>query len=335
MATQTQFEALLRDIEPSDSTKSACSVAHRTLRDGLASHPDFMDVHVNTCLSGSYARQTAIRPRITNGQVRRPDVDIIVVTNHTQFDRPADVIALIRRTLRKLGYEELESNRRSVSVVMSNVEMDVVPIVEDDSWGGTGWLIPDKQQDTWLATNPLGHNVWASEVNKKADGRFVPLVKLVKWWKRENLPHLRRPKGFIIETMVAKHMDMREANHEERFVKFLESIVSEYAWQVGIGGVPELEDPSVPGNDVFSRVKPEEFKRFFDMAQEHATLLRRAQAERDLNKALNLYRRVFGDRFGLVSASRAGTLLRSDSAVPPLAFPPHKVQPPNKPEGFA
>jgi hypothetical protein len=336
MATQRQFEDLLRDIEPSDSTKKACSAAHRTLRDGLSSHPDFKGVHINTYLSGSYARQTAIRPRKSNGTLRRPDVDIIVVTNHTRFDKPADIISLIRRTLRKLGYEELEANRRSVSVSMSNVEMDVVPIIRDDSWSHTGWLIPDKSQDTWLVTNPLGHNEWATEVNKKAQERFIPFVKLVKWWKREGLPNLRRPKGFILEALVASHMDAREGNHEERFIKFLEKIVSEYSWQALFGGVPELEDPSVPGNNVFSRVKPEEFKRFYDMAKEHANLMRRAQAERDPDKAMSLYRRVLGDRFGLSFATRSGGgLLTSAAATPTLAFPAHKVQPPNKPEGFA
>ncbi|MCW2601762.1 MAG: Nucleotidyltransferase [Frankiales bacterium] len=335
MATQRQFEDLLRDIEPSDSTKKDCSAAHRTLRDGLASHPHFRNVHVNTYLSGSYARQTAIRPRKSNGTLRRPDVDIIVVTNHTRYDNPADVISLIRRTLRKLDYEELDSNRRSVSVTMSNVEMDVVPIISDES-SHTGWLIPDKDEDMWLPTNPLGHNTWATEVNKRAQGAFIPLVKLVKWWKREGLPHLRRPKGFILETLVSAHMDMRDVSQEERFIEFLEKIVDEYGWQGQFGGVPQLEDPSVPGNNVFSRVKPEEFKRFYELAEAHAQLLRRAQVERDPDKALALYRRVFGERFGLAIATRVGAgLLATAAAAPVLAFPAHKVQPPNKPQGFA
>lgn len=336
MATQQQFLNLLQDIEPSRSTKDACAGAHNWLRNGLATHQRFKDVHVNTFLSGSYARDTALRPRTVDGRTRRPDVDIIVVTSHTTADRPADVIALLRRTLKQLGYDELQSNRRSVTVTMSAVEMDVVPIIQQRGfWGGTGWLIPDKNEDSWIATNPMGHNEWASAVNKRTHGNFKPLVKLTKWWKRENLPNLRRPKGFILETLVAKHMPTSQLGYEELFVRLLEAIVSEYQWTVFTGGIPNLADPSVEGNDVFSRVKPEEFERFYNMAKQDAQLLRRAQKETNPEKALALYQRVFGDRFKGPGTRNSGSLLQT-AVGGGLAFPAKAVLPPaNKPAGFA
>jgi hypothetical protein len=181
----------------------------------------------------------------------------------------------------------------------------------------------------------MGHNQWATAVNKKANGNFKPLVKLLKWWRRENLPHLRRPKGFILETMVADLMDYAENSYEELFVKLLERIVTEYGWLAMAGQVPYLEDPSVPGNNVFSRVKADEFKRFYDMAVSHAALMRRAQKEQDPDKALALWQRVFGDRFRR-PAVRAGGLLQTAAAGGlGLTFPAHAVVPPNKPSGFA
>ena len=333
MATQQQFLDFLSEIEPSTSTKDVCASAHSSLRTKLAGHETYRHIHVNTFLSGSYARNTALRPRMSNGTLRRPDVDIIVVTSYTQWDSPSEVIATLRRTLKQLGYEEIESNRRSVCVKLGSVEMDVVPVI---ATANGGWLIADKSEERWLVTNPMGHNHWATAVNKQANGNFKPLVKMLKWWRRENLPHLRRPKGFILEAMVADLMDYAENSYEELFAKLLERISAEYQWLAATGQVPHLEDPSVPGNNVFSRVKSEEFKRFHDMAVSHAALVRRAQKEPNADKALELWQRVFGDRFRK-SAARTGGLLQTVAAAGGLGltFPSHAVVPPNKPSGFA
>jgi hypothetical protein len=111
--------------------------------------------------------------------------------------------------------------------------------------------------------------------------------------------------------------------------------VSEYEWTVFTGSVPNLPDPSVDGNNVFSRVQPEEFKRFYNMAKEDAQALRRAQKEANPDRALVLYQRVFGDRFKGPGTKSSGSLLRS-AATGGLAFPAKAVMPPaNKPAGFA
>lgn len=335
MATQQQFIDFLKEIEPSPTTKSICISAHSTLREKLEKHETYGDIYVNTYLSGSYARNTALRPRFANGALRRPDVDIIVVTNHTLQDLASDVIATLRKAVKSLGYTEVEANRRSICVSLGSVEMDVVPVIANP-WEEDGWLIADKSEEQWLLTNPMGHNQWASAVNKKANGYFVPLVKLVKWWRRENLPHLRRPKGFILETLVAEHMDYNETSYEELFAKLLEKVRDEYEWMVQVGQVPYLEDPSVPGNNVFSRVKPEEFKRFYDMVDAHAKLVRRAQREADTDGALTLWKKVFGDCFR--KPAQKASMLRTAAVASSgmgLTFPSIAVVPPNKPQGFA
>ncbi|MBL8355324.1 MAG: nucleotidyltransferase [Delftia acidovorans] len=334
MATQQQFLDFLSEIEPSQTTKSVCSSAHSTLREKLENHETYKNIHLNTYLSGSYARKTALRPQRKGGEVRRPDVDIIVVTNHTTSDLPSDVIKMLRSAVKSLGYKEVAANRRSICVSLGSVEMDVVPVIRDP-WQEDGWLIADKSEESWLVTNPRGHNEWATGVNKKAHQNFVPLVKLVKWWRRENLPNLRRPKGFILETLVAEHMDFEEYSYEELFAKFLKSVRDEYGWLVDYGMVPTLKDPSVPDNNVFSRVKPEEFKRFYDMVTMHAKLVQRAQDETDDEKSLALWRRIFGRGFS--GTAKSASLLRTATAGAGLglSFPATAVIPQNKPAGFA
>ena len=104
---------------------------------------------------------------------------------------------------------------------------------------------------------------------------------VVKWWRRYHLSALRRPKGFILECLVAKHMNYSQANYETLFVEVLEAIRDTYAIYVALGQVPFLEDPGVPGSNVFSNVTFDEFKTFYDKVKEHAALARKAKDETD------------------------------------------------------
>jgi hypothetical protein len=330
MTTQQQFLDLLYEIEPSDSTKDACASAHKTLRAALSADETFSKYHVSSFLSGSYRRQTAIRPQIVDGVLQRPDVDIIAVTNHTSADDPHTVIKTVKSALVDAGYENLVVNRRSIAVTLAGVDMDVVPVIED----GDAYLIPDRGLKEWVPTNPSAHTQWSGDVNASAGGRFKPLVKLLKGWRRQHLWNLRRPKGFILDCLVAEHMSYSETNYETLFVNLLETIRDTYSWYVRNSIVPFLEDPSVPGSNVFSTVTTEEFKTFFDAVEEHAALARRAKNETDSEKALALWRRVMGNRFP-ASATRsvAATLMRPAAGVG-LSFPSKAVIP-NKPAGFA
>jgi hypothetical protein len=347
MATKQQFKDFLYEIEPSSTTVSRCSTAHNNLRTKVASHETFKEVHVGTFLSGSYKRDTAIRPCKKGDDLHRPDVDIIVQTDHSESDDPSEVIWLIHDVLTECGYSSLEVNRRSVSVTLSDVDMDVVPIIANPN--GDDYLIPDKDMNDgageWIYTNPPGHTTWTTKVNEDNGGRFKPLVKLFKWWKRERLLDLKKPKGFILECLVAKHMRSEDIGYEELFITLMEKIRDTYSIYVALDMVPNLEDPAVPGNNVFSAVKPEEFKIFHAQVSEDAALAREAFEEDDTDKQLEIWRQIFGPAFPSSNASTAqksesSSLLRS--VVPAagvarngLTFPNEPVKLPNKPAGFA
>lgn len=335
MSTQSQFTKLLVDIEPSETTKTEASTAQRNLRNYLRNHQVFREYHVETFLSGSYGRNTSIRPRVIDGVVSRPDIDIIVVTAHTLSDEPAKILTLITEILEEEYQVENRKNDRSVSVATSRVKMDVVPIIEAPAGNVHKYYIPDRRLDTWIGTNPPGHGEWATAVNKAADGRFKPLVKLVKWWRRENPTSDKgnRPKGFVIEMMVSECMDFTEENYPELFTGTLESIVSKYGPYESLRLVPQLQDPSVPGNVVTSRLSLEDFTAFMAKAREHAKIARKAMNETDLDKAREHWLEIFG-RFPKSGKHAAESLLSSVPVPGALGFPDHAVVP-KKPGGFA
>lgn len=330
MTTQQQFLDFLAEIEPSSSTVSACSSAHRTLREALRTDKNFSKLHVETFLSGSYARDTAIRPQKIDGVLQRPDVDIIVVTSHTPEDKPRDVLDALQQALIDAGYKDLKVNRRSIAVTLATVDMDVVPVIQN----GDAYLIPDVELEKWLPTNPPAHTSWTVDINSDSNGRFKPLVKLVKWWRRCHLSDLRRPKGFILECLVAEHMSYPESNWETLFVETLEAIRDAYGVYAALGAVPYLDDPGVPGNNVFSNVTADEFKTFYDKVKEYAGLAREAKSESDDEESLRQWRVVLGPRFPASASSRSNSSLLRTAVGAGLVFPATPVLP-NKPAGFA
>lgn len=62
MAKQKDFDAFLKNIEPSTTTVSYISSIQTNLRAYLKEHESYKSVHVDTFLSGSYAKHTSIRP---------------------------------------------------------------------------------------------------------------------------------------------------------------------------------------------------------------------------------------------------------------------------------
>ncbi len=343
MATKQQFLDFLRDIEPSSTTKSNASFRHTELRDFLACDEDFKESHVQTFLSGSYRRDTAIRPRILNGVTARPDVDIIVETNHTLADDPKEVIDSLFNTVQRLknqksSYTSIRRQARSIGVETTTVDMDVVPIIAPFGMDGTLYIANrnyETVRDKWIVTNPPGHTAWTVEVNKASGGCFKPLVKLMKWWRRENPTIANRPKGFVIECIVAECFDRYETDYEKLFLGLLDTIVARYAADIELGLVPPIADPSVPGNYVTTGITFDAFEGFYNKVKAHAEIGKEIVAENDASKELKLWRKIFGSRFPAAGrAAQSGGLLAAAVPVSPFSFPDRPVIP-KKPGGFA
>lgn len=143
LTPNARFTEFLKDIEPSATTKAHASSAHTTLRSALKADEEFKSHHKSDFLSGSYKRETAIRPRIVDGKQQRPDVDIVAVMKHDIHDGPEEVFDLVFDAIKRAGYAPVHRQARSVRVETSLVDMDVVPLIEPAS--GI-YYIPDRTQ---------------------------------------------------------------------------------------------------------------------------------------------------------------------------------------------
>ncbi len=332
MTPNARFTDFLRDIEPSATTKSNASTAHTRLRSLLQTDEGFRNVHRHTFLSGSYKRETAIRPRIKAGNADRPDVDIIVVTTHNTWDDPESVMDAIHAVLTR-HYTPANRQARSVGVESALADMDVVPLIDPNDTGE--YHIADRLQRQWLRTNPPGHTAWTTRVNAATGNRFKPLVKLFKWWRRGNKTVAKRPKGFVLEVLAAENMSATESHYGELFVGMLESIVTRYAFDISISNVPALEDPSMPGNNILGGLSFAAFEGFYNKIKTHAVIGRAALNLDDQDKATEKWRVLFGERFPKPPIRKSSGLLDTAAVSSGLVFPDRPVRPVNKPKGFA
>jgi len=332
MIPNARFLELLQDIEPSPTTVSAASKAHTAVRGYLRSHKDFADRWEGDFLSGSYSRDTAIRPRKTADGYERPDVDIIVETSFSTGDHPDDVLQELSDALED-GFTVERINKRSVRVITKEADMDVVPVIPE--WNL--YQLPDRDLGAWRYTNPPGHNQWSKDQNDAFSGRFKPLVKLLKWWKREN-PTGKRPKGFILEVLAAQHAPRHETHYGEIVAQMLEGIRDAYADLADSDVKPYIDDPGLPGNDIMSRVSIADWKSFINRVRTHAGYARRAQDEGDAEEATRLWRKLFGDRFKATSTAAKATSLASSVAAPAAGAAyvfPDRSAAPSTPRSFA
>lgn len=172
------FEEFLQSLELTPKERDDAIRQHTNLRKELQ---DRLDVGT-TFLSGSYARSTAVRPL--------NDIDVFAVLKpNDEINRDAKPLAVLGKVQKAL--EEAYSGKtalvqsRSVNIEFSGtgIAYDVVPAFEDRR---DVYVIPDRDVDEWIETNPREHAKLSTEANEAANKKLKPLVKAIK---RSNYEH--------------------------------------------------------------------------------------------------------------------------------------------------
>jgi hypothetical protein len=204
---ENQLWELIRTIEPTRTQKIGAVRSHRHLR-GILRTGQMAARIGKTYLSGSYRRGTAIHPL--------DDVDIIFVIDPSQWRRPFSLLfgsptypspaSVLESFANAIRYRYPDSSvhrqRRSVCLRLYHLNIDVVPAIQDRK-DPKLIRIPDRRATEWIASSPLKHSENATAANKFQDGKFKPLVKLLKYWNG-NLPDTASFRSFAIETMAVR-----------------------------------------------------------------------------------------------------------------------------------
>lgn len=288
MTLDKYFKEFQSNIEPSRTTRQEIQRIHTNLRSFLSNEGSYSKIVDSTFLSGSYAKNTCIRPVRSD---RKRDVDIDVVTTYTLKDDPVAILEELETVLRmQPTYNTTRRQSHSVCVEMSGLDIDVVPLIFDR--GTDHYYIGSRDTGSWAIATPKEHIQWSSDVNQNNDMKYKPLVKLFKWWRRENCPNgVRFPKGIALEAIIANNLGDVSSSTENLMIETMRSIVRVYK-EYAIGHlVPVLHDPAIYSNNLLAKTSAYDFKMYIDKLEEHLSLI---DTE---GKNNNVWKKILGDEF--------------------------------------
>ncbi|NRD53377.1 nucleotidyltransferase [Corallococcus exiguus] len=178
-------EQFIQSLELTPGQREACNGQQTRLREviqaGLGAQTTF--------LSGSYGRNTAIRPL--------HDIDIFVVLRDISLAAPGtgkpladsqhELLLQVQGVLREKWENKAPPRiqRRSIKIEFSGtgLDFDVVPAFK--LTGRDAFLIPERGTDRWIQTNPRLHAERCREADRVAGHMLNPLIKTVKKWNRQ------------------------------------------------------------------------------------------------------------------------------------------------------
>lgn len=288
MPIQKDFNSFLTNIEPSNSTIEYISSVQNNLRNYLANHPTYKQVHVQTFLSGSYAKKTSIRPKLYDG---KRDVDIIVETSYNTNHNSIEVLQEIFDILKeKDTYKNAKIQSHSVGVELNGINIDVVPVVKSKT--STQIYIGSSEYNEWILSDPKGHIRWSAEVNSQNDLKYKPLVKILKWWRRENCPEgAKYPKGITLEKIIADNLPDSNLNTEEHLISTIKSIIQKYRREVEAGVLPTISDPCITGNNLLINYRFSDFNEFIQKLSGHLNIINQNGSDNES------WRKILGNEF--------------------------------------
>lgn len=330
------FNAFLHNIEPNAKAVAHAVEAHTRVRGCLENESSLAEVITDSFLYGSYKRHTAV------GDIK--DVDIVILTNLDTDDPDNEPQKVLRRFKAALGhcYENPETayQRRSIRVNdplpdEDGVELtlDIIPAVVQITKSGP-LLVPDREAKCWIPSHPRGHLNFTSNLNsdKVGQGRYVPLVKIMKWWWKHQCetkqPDIERPKpkGFWVECLTGENFDSSQTEWADHFITVLTNISNRYS---NASAVPSLQDPGLPEEIIKTSMTLEEFQFFLDCVNKNLAIAIQARDEDDSLHSSELWREIFGEKFPLFDPEEgeetreaaAKVALSSTSHAKPLPWP--------------
>lgn len=288
MAKQKCFNEFLTNIEPSSTTVTYISSVQNNLRDYLANHPDYKKVHIQTFLSGSYAKHTSIRPKLYDG---KRDVDIVVETSYDTRHNSIYVLQEMYDTLKEIDiYSNAKIQSHSIGIELEGISIDVVPVVCSDD--GDRYCIGSSDCNEWIITDPKGHVNWSREVNTNHNKKYKPLVKMLKWWRRSNCPEdLKYPKGLALEKIIADNLPDSSLNTEKHLIETMQSIVDEFNVYIEAGIKPSTFDPCIAENNLLADYEFADIEAFTQKMSGHLAVIHQDGTNNET------WRKILGNEF--------------------------------------
>ena len=292
---------------PADKRKEYHAQVDRLVQNLCRNVRDKTEITVTRVIkAGSFAKFTILR------KTSEDPVDVDVVFYISGKDAGTETLDHLNTQLYDLliaqyptkSVEDFQIQRKAATVtfVGSGLNVDIVPVIEDETREGYGWQY-DIHDGTKVGTCAPCQIKFVRD-RKNADADFRTLVRLAKKWR--NRVELKPLKSFAIELIMAHLLDTRgkQGSIEQRFRDFLlyvaqSGLKEAISFRENTTPVPQFTDPVViidpvsSSNNVASRISEAERQEIVVAAGDAWEIANFASAENDVAA----WKDLFGPRF--------------------------------------
>lgn len=249
---------------------------------------------------GSYAHRTIIKPQ----EGEEFDVDGLILMEYRENWMPSDYLKALDDAFDDHHWYKTVAEPKSRCVRIDykdEFHIDVVPyVIKDDKH----YIVhAEGVIDEFENTNPEGLSAWMDERDRITGGRFVEVVRLIKYLRdfKGKLP----AKSVLINTLLGEAVDpAKEASYAD-LPTTLRLIVSDLdAYLQDNEEMPTISDPSCPEQDFNHRWDDNEYARFRDDLHRYAGWIEDAYNAPDEASSLQAWQKLFGDAFSTPPADK-------------------------------
>ena len=244
---------------------------------------------------GSYALGTIIKPVDDNDEY---DADIQIVMNPNPKWEPRDYVLKINRSLadNKTYADKLRLKTRCVMVdYAGDFHLDVVPRVTINNKHYVSNRIDNKFEET----DGTGYRDWLNEKNRITGGNLKRVVRLLKYLRDHK--NSFTAKSILLTTLAGNTIKASDEGKESvsTFADTLSAVltrIDNYLQQHP--NMPQIKNPVLATENFNRHWDQKKYANFRNRMQSYALTASRAKAEPSGQKAIELWRELFGDEFG-------------------------------------
>jgi len=275
--------------------------------------PDFELVKMLN--SGSVAKGTALKTI--------NDMDAAVYVNQPEEVRDEDLLNWLMDRLKE-AYSNLKPEQFSctpgahcvtISFRGTGLDVDVVPVIEDDNPEDDYGYLMTKNSGEKVLTNIKLHLEFIQKRKNNQPNHFRQVVRLLKWWIRQlkNKDDSFKFKSFMVELICAHLSDNNQdfSDYPTALQKFFTYIVKTsleepifftYYYKSSeidrnVEGVIKIYDPVNASNNIASKYTTVDKDNIISAATEALDAITEARFATTKERALNMWKIIFGPSF--------------------------------------
>lgn len=300
---------------PSEDAKHGRERVQR-LRDRLEryinEHPDFSLVKM--LHAGSVAKRTALRTL--------NDMDVAVYVRRAEAPSDAELLNWLTERLREaydgvLDPSQITPGYHCVTLTFKSeggLNVDVVPVLYEGDADDRGYLVAKDTGDKLLTSVRL--HLEFVRARKNANANFAQMVRLVKWWVRNQ--QIEDPEGFKFKSFMVELVVAKLADDGQALRSYPEALKAVFTYILNTGlreriafadyykpselpassGTPiEIYDPVNPQNNVAFRYTETQRDKIVDAADVALSAILEAEYATTRGRAVDCWQQVLGSKF--------------------------------------